>query len=97
MSFVRKNVLNLYISYELGTWSRDLLTYFTQVNCWFGAVKLTKNVDLDKYRYSGYGIGLDSVSYFLPSDGTRGKMLFLEFIWAHLCMLIIKENYLNSW
>ena len=25
----------------------------------FGAVKLTKNVDIDKYGYSGYGIGFD--------------------------------------
>ena len=28
-------------------------------NCLFGAVSLTKNADIDKYRYSGYGIGLD--------------------------------------
>ena len=36
----------------------------------FGAVSLTKNVDIDKYGYSGYGIGFDrksSVSF--PSDG----------------------------
>ena len=25
----------------------------------FGTVKLTKNTDIDKYRYSGYGIGFD--------------------------------------
>ena len=25
----------------------------------FGAVKLTKNADLDKYSYSGYGISFD--------------------------------------
>ena len=28
-------------------------------NCLFGAVSLTKNADIDKYRYSGYGIGFD--------------------------------------
>ena len=26
-------------------------------NCLFGAVTLTKNADIDKYKYSGYGIG----------------------------------------
>ena len=26
----------------------------------FGAVKLTKNADIDEYKYSGYGIGFDS-------------------------------------
>ena len=25
----------------------------------FGAITLTKNTDIDKYRYSGYGIGFD--------------------------------------
>ena len=42
----------------------------TLKNCLFGAVSLTKNVDIDKYGYSGYGIGFDrksSVSF--PSDG----------------------------
>ena len=29
------------------------------VNCLFGAVSLTKNADIDKYKYSGYGIGFD--------------------------------------
>ena len=27
----------------------------------FGSVKLAKNADLDKYIYSGYGIGFNSV------------------------------------
>ena len=30
----------------------------------FGAVILTKNADIDKYGYSGYGIGLDRRSSF---------------------------------
>ena len=38
-------------------------------NCLFGAVKLTKNVDPDTYRYSDYGIGFDVCSQFLWSDG----------------------------
>ena len=25
-------------------------------NSFFGSIKLTKNADIDKYRYSGYGI-----------------------------------------
>ena len=28
----------------------------TLKNCLFGAVTLTKNADIDKYGYSGYGI-----------------------------------------
>ena len=29
------------------------------VNCLFGAVSLTKIANIDKYNYSGYGIGFD--------------------------------------
>ena len=42
------------------TQSRDLNTDFTLGNCLFAVVKLTSNVDPDKYRYSGYGIGFDA-------------------------------------
>ena len=39
-------------------------------NCLFGAVKLTKNADIDQYQYSGYGIGFDRKSSFsFPSSG----------------------------
>ena len=32
-------------------------------------VTLTKNVDIDKYGYSGYGIGFDrKLSFSFPSD-----------------------------
>ena len=35
----------------------------------FGAVKITKNADIDKFKYFGYGIGFDSRGTFLfPSD-----------------------------
>ena len=33
------------------------------MNCLFGAVSLTKNVDIDKYKYSGWGIGLIEVIF----------------------------------
>ena len=36
-------------------------------------MKLTKNADLDKYNYSGYGIGFDSFSDFSLPDGIMGK------------------------
>ena len=39
--------INLYISYTLDQWSRDLNTDFTLGNCLFGSVKLTENADPD--------------------------------------------------
>ena len=39
--------------------------------------KLTKNADLDKYQYSGYGIGFNSRSEFPLHDGTMGKNVII--------------------
>ena len=41
----------------------------TLENYLFGAVKLTKNNDIEKYRYSGYGIGFDSEEPFMFPNG----------------------------
>ena len=57
-SFTHRNVVNFFV-YELDIWSHDLRTEFILKDYLFGAFKLTKNVDLDKYFYSGYGIGFD--------------------------------------
>ena len=77
----------------LGSQLRFLNTDFTLGYCLFGAVKLTKNANLDKCKYINYGIGSDSRPEFLLPDGSYGKKsLFLELIWAHLYMLIIREK-----
>ena len=52
---------------------KNLNTDFTLSNCLFGSVKLTKNVNLDKYKYTGYGIEFDSSSEFLSTDGSFGE------------------------
>ena len=53
-------MVDLFIVYELDTWSRDLDTYFTLKDCLGGSAKITKNDDRDKYKHSNYGIGFDS-------------------------------------
>ena len=45
-------------------------TDFTLDNCLFGSLKLTKNSDPDKYRYTDYDIGFDAHSQFLWSEGS---------------------------
>ena len=47
-------------------------------NCLFGSVKLTKHADLDKYEYTGYGIGFDSPSEFLFTEGSYGSKIEVE-------------------
>ena len=45
---IPKKVINIYISYILNQWIRDLNTNFTLGSCLFWSVKLTKNAVLDK-------------------------------------------------
>ena len=67
---VPNKVVNLHISYKLSPWLRNLNTGFTLNNGLFGSVNVTTNADLDKYIYSGYGIGFDSRSEFSLPDGS---------------------------
>ena len=49
-SFSHRTV-NLFIVYELNTWSRDLITDFKLDGYLFGAIKLTKATDINEYGY----------------------------------------------
>ena len=51
-------IVNIYIAY--GTISDTKTSNITLENCLFGVVKLTKNADVNKYKFSGYGSGFDS-------------------------------------
>ena len=47
-------------------------------NCLFGGVALIKNADIDKYGYSGYGIGFDRKSSFsFLGEGFGQNLLIL--------------------
>ena len=61
--------VNIYIAYEINLWNYVDSSDPTLVNSLFGAVKLVKNADIDKYKYSGYGIGLDMKGTFSVSNG----------------------------
>ena len=58
-----KKVLNILIAYKLAA-SSSHTSDPTIRNCLFGAVTLTKNADIEKYKYSGYAIGFDRRSGF---------------------------------
>ena len=63
LTFAHQNVVNIYLVYELGA-SSSHISDPTIKNCLFGAVTLTKNADIEKYGYSGYGIGFDRSQAF---------------------------------
>ena len=75
ISFAHEKVVNIYIVYELGA-STSHNNDLTLKNCLFDAVTLTKNTDIDKYKYCSYGIGFDRRSSFsFPSNGFGQNVL----------------------
>ena len=61
-------IVNIYIVYEISK-NYSISSYPTLENCLFGAVSLTKNADIDKYKYSGYGRGFDRHGEFCFGNG----------------------------
>ena len=72
----QKNVVNICIVYELGASSSNNNDPAIK-NCLFGAATLTKNADIDKYRYSGCGIGFDRRSSFSFPGGGFGQNIII--------------------
>ena len=68
-------VVNIYIVYR--TTSDTNTSNIALENCLFGAIKLIKNSDVDKYKYSGYGIGFDSRGRFSHPSGGDGKNVII--------------------
>ena len=56
-------IANICIVYEISS-THTSASSFNLKSWLFGAVKITKNVDISKYKYSGYGIGFDSKGSF---------------------------------
>ena len=69
VTFNHGKIVNIYIVYEISK-SINISNYLTLESCLFGAVILTTNSDIDKYGYSGYGIGFDRHGSF-SFPGTR--------------------------
>ena len=58
VTFNHGKVVNIYIVYEIRK-RLNIRFYPTLENCLFRAVSLTKNADIDQYKYSGYEMGFD--------------------------------------
>ena len=69
-TFNHGKIVNIYIVYELD--KTYVKTHPTLINCLFGAVSMTKNADIDKNKYSGYGIRFDRTGVYLLPDGSFG-------------------------
>ena len=69
VTFHNKKVVNIYIVYEISR-TFNISDYRALENCLFGAVTLSKNPDVDKNKYFGYGIGFNRhESFSFPGTG----------------------------
>ena len=76
ITYTPGKTVNIYIVYEISK-NFNINSYPTLENCLSGAVSLTKNNDIDKYNYSGYGIGFDKKGEFSVGNGVgRNCIIF---------------------
>ena len=71
-----EDIVNIYIVYEINDYYNDS-NYPTLENSLFGSAKLTKNADIDKYGYFGYGIEFHRKgSYSIGNEIGRNVTIF---------------------
>ena len=58
LPLIKKKVVTIDIVYGIND-DFPVSSYPPIENSLFGTVNLTKNTDIDRYKYSGYGIGFD--------------------------------------
>ena len=76
ISYTHGKVVNVYIFYELGAFGSNDNDSALKSGL-FSAVTLTKNADIDKYGYYGYGIGFDRRSNFSFPGGEFGQNILI--------------------
>ena len=76
IGYAHGTVVNIYIVYSLKTRRVDSPD-FTVQNGLFGAVKITKDVNTSRYKYSGYEICFDGKSDFSIGNITDGKNVII--------------------
>ena len=75
-TFDHGKVVNIYIVYEISK-NITISDYPTIENSLFGAAILTKNTDIDKYKYSRYGIGSDRRGGFSSPGKGLGRNVIM--------------------
>ena len=77
LTYTHGKIVNIYIVYEINKMDNTIISDPALENCLFGAVTLTKHVNIDKYGYSGYGIGFDRKGSFSFLSGGYGQNIII--------------------
>ena len=71
-TFNHGTIINVNTVYETSR-NFNISNYPAVENCLFGAVSLTKNADIDQYKYFWYRIVFDKHGFFSHPNGGTGK------------------------
>ena len=96
ITFNQVKIVNIYIVYETER-SVNISSYPTLENCLFGAVKLTKHVDIDQYKYYGYGIGFDRKWFFSTGDEVGRNVIIFGADMSSSSHTDNEKKEFNSW
>ena len=77
VTYTHGKIVNIYTVYEINKKDNTVISDPTLENCLSGAVTLTKNADIDKYKYSGYGIGFNRKGSFSFQSGEYGQNVII--------------------
>ena len=70
-TFTHKNIVNIYTGYEINLYNYLYGSDPTLGNVLFGAVSIVKDADIDKNKYSKYGVGFSMNRTFrFPAIGS---------------------------
>ena len=89
--FNHKKVVNICIVHEISK-SININNYPSLGNCFFGAVRLTKNAYIDKNKYSWYGIGFDRKGFFSIGNEVGRNVIIFGVDIVHPHTLIIRKK-----
>ena len=65
--------------------------------CLFGPIKLIKHVDVDLYKYSGYGIGFDRKVFYSNGDEVGRNVIISGVDMSSSPHIDNKKRHFNSW
>ena len=85
-------IVHIYVVYEISK-NSNISSYPPLANCWFGDVSLTNHVDIDQYKYSGYGIGFDRKGKFPFGNGIGRNCITF---WADMSRSVHANNTKNN-
>ena len=77
ITYTHGKIVNIYIVYEINKKDNPITSDPTLENCLFGAVTLSKNVNIDRYGHPDYGIGSDRKRSFSFSGGRHGQNVLI--------------------